>query len=128
MMKVKLQEMLSGILQEVKQVTKSVDIVGEPVEVAGKQLIPISRVMVGFATGGGEGVAQAGIEAFGGCAGGGAWVEPIGFIIIDEDKFSFLPTGHGMTKQLVEPLAQFFSIITGRDKRSQQGQPPQEEV
>jgi len=60
--------------------------------------------MVGFGVGGGEGEENDKRGGFAGGGAGGARVEPIGFIIIDEDKISFLPTKPGRVEGLIDSI------------------------
>jgi uncharacterized spore protein YtfJ len=97
-------ELISTIIGELKQVARTETIIGEPVKLGDKMVVPVSKVTVGFGAGGGEGQAQEKGSGFGGGGGGGARVEPVGFIVIDGDKVSFLPTKTGKFEGLIESI------------------------
>lgn len=89
----KLEELSLSIITQLKEIAASDTVIGKQVVLGNKAVVPVTRVMVGFGVGGGEGE-QGGVKSgFGGGGGGGVRVEPVGFIIIEEDKVSFLPTG-----------------------------------
>ncbi len=83
--------LLKEMVEEMKTVAKTDTVIGEPIEVAGNIIIPVSRIALGFGggTGHGEGDDQAkhskGLGEGGG-GGGGIRVEPAAFIVIREGK------------------------------------------
>ena len=103
-MSAQLKETLSSIIGELKVIASTKTVVGEPLTLDNKMVVPVSRIMVGFGVGGGEGQEA---EKRGGSAGGGAGgarIDPIGFIIIDEDKISFLPTKPGRFEGMIDSI------------------------
>lgn len=66
---------------------------GEPIEVAGRTLIPIAKVRYGFGAGAGkprEGVGDAKTAEGGG--GGGASAGPVGVLEVTDEGTRFIPT------------------------------------
>ena len=109
----KLKGLLSSIMDELKQIAASETIVGKPVALGDKSIVPVTRVMVGFGVGGGEGESDKKGQGFGGGGAGGARVEPVGFIVIGEDKVSFLPTKPGKFEGLIDAIPDVFDKIKG---------------
>ena len=107
----KLNEMLSSIIGEIKKIAVTETIIGEPVTFGDKQVVPVSRVMIGFAVGGGEGESTRKSGGFGGAGGGGARVDPIGFIVIEKEKVSFLPVKPSRLEGLIEAVPAFIDKI-----------------
>jgi uncharacterized spore protein YtfJ len=71
--------MIERVLGELNKIVQTRTVVGEPVTAGSVTLIPVSKISLGFAAGGGtEGSGRSG-------TGGGATVEPIGFVVIDGD-------------------------------------------
>ncbi len=85
-----LMEVLQAIVGELKTIARSETVIGNPVTVGDKTVIPITRISVGFGAGGGEEGRQDKGTRFGGGGGGGAVIEPVAFLIIDRDKVSLL--------------------------------------
>ena len=103
-MSAQLKETLSSIISELKAIATTKTIVGEPLTLADKMVVPVSRIMVGFGVGGGEGEETKKRGGFVGGGAGGVRIAPIGFIIIDEEKISFLPTKPGRFEGFIEAI------------------------
>jgi uncharacterized spore protein YtfJ len=74
-----LEDLIERVMGEMHRIVRTETVVGEPVEVAGVTLIPVSKITFGFGAGGGQaGKGQSG-------TGGGATVEPIAFVVIAPD-------------------------------------------
>jgi len=117
----KLMELLSSILAELKKIATTETVIGEPVKLADKMIVPVTRIMVGFGVGGGEGSSDKQGEGFGGGGGGGARIEPVGFIVIDGKDVSFLPVKPGRFEGLIEAIPGVISKVKdlagkGKDK------------
>ncbi len=97
-------ELIGTIMGELKEISKTETIVGEPVSLGEKMVVPVTKLSLGFAVGGGEGKAPEKGSSFGGAGGGGAKVEPVGFIVIQEDNVSFLPTKPGKFEGLIDAI------------------------
>jgi uncharacterized spore protein YtfJ len=107
----KLQELASSIITQIKEIAASDTVVGKQVIMGTKSVVPVTRVTVGFGVGGGEGEKGDAESGFGGGAGGGVRVEPMGFIIIEEDKVSFLPTGRTKYEGLIAAVPDLITRI-----------------
>jgi uncharacterized spore protein YtfJ len=103
-MEAQLKETLSSIIEELKAIASTKTVVGDPLTLDGKMVVPVSRIMVGFGVGGGEGEGAKKRGGFAGGGAGGARIDPIGFIIIDGEKISFLPTKPGIFEGFIESI------------------------
>lgn len=97
-----IQGLMKTAMESLKEMIDVNTVVGDPVEMAdGGIVIPISRVSVGFAAGGGEyetGRTAIGRERdasghlpFGGGSGAGVSVQPVGFLVVGQDQVRLLP-------------------------------------
>ncbi|MCK4530215.1 MAG: sporulation protein [Candidatus Marinimicrobia bacterium] len=85
----KINDTLAILLDKVRALAKTETVVGDPIVVQDTTLIPISKISIGFATGGGEhGVNDKKSGADG--AGGGISVTPIAVVVVKEGKDSKL--------------------------------------
>ena len=86
-------------LGELEKVLNTRTVVGEPITIEGRTLIPLISVGFGFGAGGGEGKGEAKQkgEGAGGGTGGGAWVKPIAVIIIDKEGVRIEPIRGGLS-------------------------------
>jgi len=102
------EDVLYNLIGELKDTAKTKTIVGEPIEVAGKTIIPVSKVVMGF--GGGFGEDKERKQGGGVGAGGGVSVNPVALIVIDEDGVSVasLTKGFGFDRivELVPELVE----------------------
>ena len=87
----KLQEVVQATLAQIRNMIDADTVIGTPVETAsGTTIIPISKVAVGFATGGLDfndktGGAQNKPQNFGAGGGTGISVQPIGLLCVSKD-------------------------------------------
>jgi uncharacterized spore protein YtfJ len=108
-MPTKINELLTSIIGQLKEIAVTESIVGKPVSFGDKLIVPVSRLSVGFGAGGGEDESKDKNSRFGGGGGGGAKVEPVGFIIYDGNNFSFLPTSKGKFDGIIEAIPDLIS-------------------
>ena len=113
-----LKSLLSSIIGELRKIATTETVVGKPIELGNKKVIPISKILVGFGVGGGEGKSKRKEEGFGGAGGGGARVEPTGFIVIDGEKVSFLPAKPGRIDEIIELIPDVINKVVDRKKDS----------
>ena len=93
----KLQDMIRTSLESIRAMVDANTVVGTPIETpAGTTIIPISKVSVGYASGGVDfnGKKPASSKNFGGGGGTGLSVAPVCFITVDADgRVDLLPLG-----------------------------------
>jgi uncharacterized spore protein YtfJ len=83
-----LNDLLSGLMADMRKVTDTASMIGEPVKVGESQMVPLLGVTIGFGTaatdlsGSGE---RKGARADGAGAGGTMVVTPKAFVVIDAD-------------------------------------------
>jgi uncharacterized spore protein YtfJ len=97
-------DILKGVVGELREIAKSETVIGKPVTVADKTVIPVVKVSVGFGAGGGQGESEKTGGGFGGGGGGGARIEPVAFIIMDETGVSLLPVSKGKWENIIESI------------------------
>ena len=111
----KLQEVVQSTLAQIRNMIEADTVIGKPIETApGTTIIPVSKVAVGFATGGMDfndkkGGAQGVPQNFGAGGGTGISVQPIGFICITKDgDVDFINIG---VKNPSDPVEQLSDLI-----------------
>ncbi|MBR5478600.1 MAG: GerW family sporulation protein [Clostridia bacterium] len=88
-----LNDVLATTMEKIKSMLDVNTIIGSPISTPeGMTIIPISKVSFGFASGGSDfgKEPQTGIK-FGGGAGAGATISPVGFLIINGENVRLLP-------------------------------------
>jgi len=112
-------DILRGVVGELREIAKSEAVIGEPVTVGDKTVIPVVKVSVGFGAGGGQGEDDKQRSGFGGGGGGGAKIEPAAFIVIEKDDIRVLAAGKGKWEMIMDSipeLAKKFSKMAGKFK------------
>lgn len=79
------EETIKEIASELERIATTKTVVGDPIVAAGKTIIPVSKLSMGFGGGGGEGKKEH-ESGYGGGGGAGAKIEPVAFIVISEDE------------------------------------------
>ncbi len=112
------QTLLKEIVEDMRQVAKTETVIGEPIEVAGNTIIPVSRISMGF--GGGTGHGEGPVddkhstgEGEGGGGGGAIRVDPAAFIIIKEGKVEVqaVPAKRGALDELFEHMPEVLEKV-----------------
>lgn len=84
-----INEMVEQLAEDLKHYASTDAIFGDPIELEGVTVVPVSRMSVGYGGGGGEGEdGSDGDKASGGGAGGGVKIEPTALIIASEGEAS----------------------------------------
>ena len=87
----KFSDIINSSLQNVKEFAGTETVIGEPITVAGTTIIPVSRISMGFASGGVDYASRKTKEIpshsnnFGGGGGTGVSITPIAFLVISEN-------------------------------------------
>ena len=111
----KLQEVVQSTLAQIRNMIDANTVIGAPVETSsGTTIIPISKVAMGFATGGVDfndkaGGAKDKPQNFGAGGGTGITVQPIGMLCVDKDgNVELINIG---VKNPSDPMEQLSDII-----------------
>ncbi len=127
------EEIMRAIVGELKSMAKSETIIGEPITLGDKLVVPICKIAVGFGAGGGEGEQDGSKKGFGGGGGAGVTIEPAAFIVMAGEKVSLLPMKSGRIGELVEMIPNLFDKLkglkkSGKKEKGKQGDEAGEEV
>ncbi len=98
MAETKITGIIESSLEKIRQVVDANTIIGDPIATPGGTVIPVSKIMVGFASGGvdylGKNAKHTDAQKerpnalatnFGGGGGTGVTVQPVGFLVISND-------------------------------------------
>ena len=88
----RLDELINNTLINLKKIVDSSTIIGEPYNVMDASIVPVSKVTMGFVSGGGEtngNIKNAKYPFLGGCS-AGVVVEPIGLLCIKDKKIEYV--------------------------------------
>jgi len=110
------EELLGKITDFIKSEAKTETVVGAPFELGKFKCVPVIKLGIGFGSGGGEGTETKTktVKGQGAGAGAGVGIEPIGFLVTNDEEISFIQAGkaHGLAAafervpDLIEKLVQ----------------------
>ncbi|MBQ7095320.1 MAG: sporulation protein YtfJ [Clostridia bacterium] len=112
----KVESVLNGTLNGLKNLVDVDTVIGEPVKVSEEiTIIPISKVSCGFVSGGSGFGSQPQKEHFGGGAGGAMKVIPVCFLVIRGDSIRMLPVAESenTVDHLVDAVPEVLEKIAG---------------
>jgi sporulation protein YtfJ len=112
------KDLLTNMVEEMRQVAKTETVIGDPIEVAGNTIIPVSRVSLGFGGGTGHGEGDdttkhsKGLGEGGGGA-GGIRIEPAAFIVVKEGKVEVVgvPNKRTSLDELIDRAPEFMERV-----------------
>lgn len=121
------ENMVRTTMGEIDKMVSSKRVVGDPIEIDGKTIIPLISVGFGFGAGGGSGKAtmKQTQEGTGGGSGGGAGIRPIAVIISDEKGIRVEPIKGGLASAL-EKIAETTIPMMMQKRNNQDQQSPSE--
>lgn len=108
------ENVLENTLKNLKSIVDVDCIVGSPISQDGVCVIPISKVAVGFVSGGGEYNTKKKkiIYPFAGGSGGGCNITPIGFLVVTKSKVQFLKVeAEGHVEKVIDIIKDFVSKV-----------------
>lgn len=107
-----LVDVLQTIVGELRQMARSESIIGAPVTIGDRTVLPITKLSFGFGAGGAEGTSTEKGSGFGGGGGGGAMIEPVAFLIMDKDRIQLLTTRkNGVVEAVLEAAPDLIASI-----------------
>lgn len=125
------EETIKDIAGELERIATTKTVVGEPITAAGKTIIPISKISLGFGAGGGEGKKE-NESGYGGGGGAGAKIEPVAFIMVSEEEariFRVSERGDGsLLSSLPELLPELMDKLKGVRSKNKKEEMPGEKV
>ena len=90
-----IDELMSTTMQKLREIADVNTIVGKPIQAGNVTIIPISRLTVGFASGGSDFVSKnqkpEADNSFGGGGGAGVNLSPVAFLIVKGDTVKLMP-------------------------------------
>ena len=129
------EDTIKQIASELEKVATTKTVVGEPITAAGKTIIPVSKISMGFGAGGGEGKKET-ESGYGGGGGAGAKIEPVAFIMLSEDEARIFRISEksdvgsilGSLQEVVPDLLEKIKGKSGKHKKEESSEAEKTEV
>ena len=129
-----LEHLVNTAVEKIKEMVDVETIVGKPISVPnGTIIIPVSKVAVGFGSGGSDLPTTSSKDLFGGGVGGGITIQPIAFIAISPEgdvKLLQMTINASKENAALAILPEIIEKISGmfvKDKKSESEESEQEE-
>jgi len=121
------KEILDTIMSHMEKLATTKTIMGEPMKVGDKSVIPVMKVAIGFGAGGAEGETpgkedKKSTAGSAGGGGGGLSISPAAFIVIDKDKISIHGAKPKMFDQLIGQVPDMLEKIVDAAKKKREKQ------
>ena len=111
------ESMMEKTIEKIKSLVQSDTIIGAPITVGQVTLIPVSKVTYGFAAGGTDHASKhnASKDLYGGGAGAGITIAPVGFVSVCGTTVKMLPVNPAVSTadRIVEMVPDTVDKITG---------------
>jgi len=119
-------DLMTTTMEKIREIAEVNTIVGQPIEAEGVTIIPVSRLAVGFASGGSDFAAKnqkpEADNAFGGGGGAGMSLSPVAFLIVKEGAVRLLPVEPhpgSAVDRVVELVPDVLDRVTGLIEKQQ---------
>ena len=117
----KIQEIIKESLENIRSIIDANTVIGTPMETSnGVTIIPVSKISMGFASGGldFDGKKEASAKNFGGGGGTGLSVQPVGFLVIShEGRVEMINVGQKTPRDTIEQVADLLERTPDIDKK-----------
>ena len=121
-----ISELLASTMEKIREIADANTVVGQPIQAEGVTIIPVSKLSIGFASGGSDFTSkdqkpEAG-NTFGGGAGAGIKITPVAFLVVRSDAVKLLPVEPpegGPVERMVEMVPEVFDKVTGFIEKQQ---------
>ena len=112
-----INELMATTMEQIKNMAGANTVVGEPIQTeGGVTLIPVSKISIGFASGGtdfnGKNAAK---NNFGGGSGAGVNISPVAFIVVNGTNVRVLPVSPppaSTVDRVIEMVPEMFDKVT----------------
>ena len=120
-------DLMNTTMEKLREIAKVDTIIGQPIQAGEVTIIPISRLSVGFASGGSDFTAKhqkpEGDNAFGGGSGAGMNLSPVAFLIVKGDSVRLMPVAPPAATtvdRVVEMVPEVIDKVTGFVEKQQE--------
>lgn len=110
-----LSDVINVSLEKIRTMADANTVIGNPINTpSGVTIIPVSKVSIGFGSGGTDIPAKNGGTPFGGGAGAGVTIQPVSFLIVKGESVRMLPIAEpasGSIERIIEQLPELLDRV-----------------
>lgn len=109
-------------MEKIRTMVDADTIIGDPIEVDGTTILPVSKVAFGLATGGSDFGAKGNNPMFGGGGGAGVSITPLGFLVVKNGDVKMLQIykDESSANKAIGILPDLFDKISGLFKKKEE--------
>lgn len=119
-------DLLASTMEKIREIADANTVVGKPIQAEGATIIPVSKISMGFASGGSDFATKnqrpEDDNAFGGGSGAGIHIIPVAFLVVKEDSVKLLtlaePAGTTVDR-VIEAVPEVVDKVTGFIEKQQ---------
>ena len=120
-------DLMATTMQKLREIADANTIIGQPIQAEGVTIIPISKLTVGFASGGSDFASKnqkpEADNAFGGGSGAGMSLSPVAFLIVKADTVRLMPVAAppaGTVERVMEMVPEVIDKVTNFIEKQQE--------
>lgn len=105
---------LETTIEKVKNLVSVSTIIGDPMQIEGMTIIPVSKVTYGFASGGSDFPSKTNQEIFGGGGGAGVTITPVAFLVVSDGEVTIkhITAFDNAAERVVNLVPEMFDKVT----------------
>ncbi len=105
---------LETTIEKVKNLVSVSTIIGDPMQIDGMTIIPVSKVTYGFASGGSDFPSKSNKEIFGGGGGAGVTITPVAFLVVADGEVTIkhITAFDNAAERVVNLVPEMFDKVT----------------
>lgn len=117
-----IKNIMEVTLEKIRGMVDSDTVIGDPINIDGVTIIPVSRVSFGLATGGSDFSGKGNNPMFGGGGGAGVSIIPVGFMVIKDGDVKMLQIykDESAANKAIGVLPDLFDKISGLFKKKEE--------
>lgn len=125
-----LEGLLNVSLESIKTMVDSDSIIGSPINTPdGTMIIPVSRVSMGFGSGGSDFPSSSPKDMFGGGTGGGVTISPVAFLVVKGDAVRLIQLAdkNSITERIANMVPDAIDTVSSFISKKDKGQADEQE-
>lgn len=114
-----IQDIAKTTMGEIERMLTTKSVIGDPITVDGRTIIPLVGFGFGFGAGGGQGKDEKAGQGEGGGTGGGGGMKPVAVIVVDKDGVRVQPAKPGASG-VMEKIAE--TVVNAQKSKAEKAE------
>lgn len=124
-----MENLNNNVLGNLKDLIRTETVIGDPMEIQGVTIIPVSKVTFGFGAGGTDLGKEVSANKFGGGSGAGVTVNPVAFLVVKDGHVQLLQladknnTADRVVNMVPDVVDKISSLVQGSKEKKEPAAP-----